>query len=166
MAICVSISSLESAQPCGRPSRITRYWRVRGSALVAAWLVVNASIAPANAQDGALAERVAKLQADLVSIKGELALLDRQIALTAPEFRVGTAATRRIELRTRHGSIVIDADGISITADNVRINGKHIAIGGDDSLLLKSSTITLQGEKVEQQASGSRTIKGSTIREN
>lgn len=122
--------------------------------------------ADGNAQDGAAAAQMAKLQAEVASLRGQVALLDQRVGLTTDAFAAGTRTTRRIDLRTPYGSIMLDHEGIAIEADKIRINGRAVTLDGSRTLALRGAAVAVSGDSVRVRDAGDMDLKGKPIRDN
>ncbi|MFZ1743415.1 MAG: hypothetical protein WAT93_11195 [Pontixanthobacter sp.] len=143
--------------------------QIKNCVLVLLTAGILASGAHANSADdnsSTLRTDIVRLQADVAQLRTELASLEQQAGVNGPEYRIGSTANRRVEVRGTYGSITIDKEGIAIQADKIRLNGKAITVDASRTFEANADAILFNSRSFQQKGDGDLTLKGKAIRQN
>lgn len=120
----------------------------------------------AQAPDAALATQVAQLRAEVAQLRTQLAAMEGRAGLNGAEYRIGSPASRLVEIRGGTSSITVGRDGINIDAEKIRINGRNIALDGSRTIDLSGNVVTIDAKTVDVKSAQDTAIKGKVLREN
>lgn len=129
----------------------------------AALALMASSPGRAHGPDATLVTQIAQLRAEVARLQAQVTAMEQRAGLNSPDYRVGSPASRLIEIRNSHGAITLDRDGISIAADKIRINGKALTIGAIKSLDIKGGAIVIDGDSLDMNGAGDMQIKGKAL---
>jgi hypothetical protein len=118
------------------------------------------------ASDAEVALRLARLQAEIATLRSQVEALDRQSGVNGHTFRLGNANSNDIVIGPGGATIAMTHNQIRLSSDRIILDAKAIELNGTRTIAAKGGAISLDGDSVSSRALGDTTIKGSKIGSN